>query len=271
MRRLADGRSLRSAPLRGRAARSWCAAALIVALLGAAGWLGRSGSIDDDMERLRLSAMNAAAALGLQIRRIRIFGNRRVSRAEILAAAGLRIGAPILAFDPEEVRDRLHALPWIRRAEVSRRLPGTARIEIEERRPYAIWQRGGRQSLIDSDGVSIAAVDLLRFSELPVIVSPRQPLAAKRLFETVSTEPDLGGRVRAVVRVGERRWDLWLDNGVAVHLPETGEAAAWRGLAQLERRHALLARRIVAVDLRIPGRVVVRRKGAAEDLAEARR
>ena len=103
---------------------------------------------------------------------------------------------------------------------------------------------------------------LHRFAELPMVVAPAAPVAAGGLFETLAAEPDLGRRVRTAVRVGGRRWDVRLDNGIDVRLPEAGEGRAWRRLAQLERRHALLARRIEAIDLRFPDRVVVRRARA---------
>ncbi|MCH7555160.1 MAG: cell division protein FtsQ, partial [Proteobacteria bacterium] len=55
-----------------------------------------------------------------------------------------------------------------------------------------------------------------------------------------------------------RRWNLRLDNGVDVELPEAGINAAWRRLADIERRHRLLSRDITAIDLRLPDRLVVR-------------
>ena len=63
-------------------------------------------------------------------------------------------------------------------------------------------------------------------------------------------------------------FNLRIDNGIEVQLPEQGVAAAWRRLADYDRRHRLLARKITVVDLRLPGRLVVRR---APDAAPAGR
>ncbi len=230
---------------------------------GGPAWLWQSGLAPDYAAGARKAAVAASAGLGLFIREIGISGSGHVANETILAASGLRIGAPILAFDPAAVRTRLERIPWIERAVVSRLLPGTAVIEIVERRPFALWQRDGSLVLIDEAGIVLTARDLYRFAGLPMIVGARTPDAAKQLFATLAAEPDLGGRVEAVIQVGGRRWDVRLDNGIDVRLPEAGWGAAWQMLARLDRRHALLARRISAIDLRISDRVVVTRSEPA--------
>ena len=263
MRRVAETGRRREVPRRARLpvrAAAW--AALAALALGGPAWLWGSGKAGDYAARARAGAGAVLADFGFRIREIRIAGARRVAREAVLDAAGLRLGAPIFAFDPAAVRDRLEAVPWIGRAAVSRVLPDVAAVRIEERRPFALWQRGGRLALVDRAGEVITAHALHRFAELPMVVAPAAPVAAGGLFETLAAEPDLGRRVRTAVRVGGRRWDVRLDNGIDVRLPEAGEGRAWRRLAQLERRHALLARRIEAIDLRFPDRVVVRRARA---------
>ncbi len=68
---------------------------------------------------------------------------------------------------------------------------------------------------------------------------------------------DLGERVKAGTYVSGRRWTLKLD-GVDIRLPETGAAEALARLAKLERDSRILEKDIIAVDLRLPDRVVVR-------------
>jgi cell division protein FtsQ len=66
-------------------------------------------------------------------------------------------------------------------------------------------------------------------------------------------------------RVGERRWTLFLDNGIKVALPEYGVPAALSMLSRLEREQALLEKGIVAIDLRLAGRVVIEPAAVAEE------
>lgn len=74
----------------------------------------------------------------------------------------------------------------------------------------------------------------------------------------LAAAPELEKRVDAAVRVGGRRWNIRMDNGVYIWLPETGARDAWGSLVRLEREHGLLEQDLVAIDLRFPGRLIVR-------------
>jgi cell division protein FtsQ len=78
------------------------------------------------------------------------------------------------------------------------------------------------------------------------------------LLALIATQPNLMSRVKAAVRVGERRWNLRLANGVEVRLPEEGAEAALAELVRLEREENVLARDIRAIDLRFPDRFIVK-------------
>ena len=79
----------------------------------------------------------------------------------------------------------------------------------------------------------------------------------------LAREPQLAARVRAAVWVGDRRWNLQFDNGVAVKLPADSPQVAWSLLAQLEKQQNLLARDLSVIDMRMPDRLVVRLGPAA--------
>jgi cell division protein FtsQ len=79
----------------------------------------------------------------------------------------------------------------------------------------------------------------------------------------LATAPPLMKRVRAAVWVGGRRWNLRLDDGIDIRLPEENAQTAWTRLATLERDKQLLSKDIIAIDLRIQDRLVVRRRGDA--------
>jgi cell division protein FtsQ len=58
-------------------------------------------------------------------------------------------------------------------------------------------------------------------------------------------------------RVGQRRWNLYLDNGITILLPEKNVAEALARLAALESSQHLLSKGVKSVDLRFSGRVIV--------------
>jgi cell division protein FtsQ len=75
--------------------------------------------------------------------------------------------------------------------------------------------------------------------------------------------PELRAHVRASVLVADRRWNLWLDSGIDVRLPEFDADKALDRLAALERDDKLLSRDITVVDLRLHDRVTVQLSDAA--------
>jgi cell division protein FtsQ len=226
--------------------------------LGGPTWLWRSGWIADSWREARVSAVSVSAEIGLTVKEVLLEGRTHAPRAGVLKALGLKIGDPIMGFDLALVRDRIEALPWIESAAVERRLPGIVRVRIVEREPIALWQRKGVLSLVGRDGVPITNRKLGRFRDLLVIVGKDAPRHAINLLVMLASEPALRKRVRAAVRVGARRWNLRLDNGIDVRLPENETAAAWARLAELDRRHGLLGNDIDTIDLRLPDRLIVR-------------
>ncbi|SDG44624.1 cell division protein FtsQ/DivIB [Roseospirillum parvum] len=197
--------------------------------------------------------------LGLSVASVEVIGRRRTAPDALLAALGHGPGDPILSLDLAAARARIEALPWVRRAALARRLPGTVRITLEERRPLALWQHDGRFSVIDGDGAPLA-VDPARFATLPVVVGPDAPTHAAEFLEMLNLEPALAARVRAATRIGARRWNVVLDDiaeGPEIRLPEHRPDAAWRRLGELDRRHGLLGRALAMIDLRLGDRLVV--------------
>lgn len=260
MRYLGHGRGRRTPhrpSLLRRAAMLACAAAALAVVIGGSRWVWNAGLLDGYFAVARSGLIGASAHLGFRLREVLLVGRERVSRDVLLAASELELGSPTLAVDPESMRARLERNRWIKSARVTTRLPDTVFIEIEERRPLALWQRDGELRMIDDEGAVITDRDLHRYTHLPLIVTPSEPARAKPVLRMLALEPDLDRRVRALFEVGGRRWNVRFDNGIDVLLPETESAVAWSELAELDRRHALLARRISAIDLRIPGRIVV--------------
>ncbi|MBV9749834.1 MAG: cell division protein FtsQ/DivIB [Acetobacteraceae bacterium] len=206
--------------------------------------------------RERLGA--ATARLGLRVTDVVIEGRANTPEPLLRAAIGVSKGDPILGFSVELARRRIETLSWVEHATVERRLPGTVVVYLQERRPFAIWQNQGRFVLIDRTGQVVANENLAEFHQLPLVVGAGAPAAAATLLDALSDHPDLQQRVIAAVRVGERRWNLRLNTGIDVMLPEGHEAQAITRLMQLQQQHALLDRPLAAIDMRLGDRLVLR-------------
>jgi len=200
---------------------------------------------------------------GLTAKHVFVTGRGETSKAQVLAAIELESNQSILEFNPKTARQRLLKLSWIESAQVERRLPDTIIVKLQERKALALWQHNGRLALIDLNGRIISRLDLDRFAHLPIVVGRGAPSAAAELIGMLSRKPSLYARVRAAVRVGGRRWDIRLKNGIKVHLPEVRAFAAWGRLAQLEVENGIFEKDVAAIDLRLPDRLVVRLTPAA--------
>ena len=221
-------------------------------------WVRRAGFVEWAALQLKAAAGVALRDAGLTVRAVYVVGRERSPRQDILAALAVKRGDTMLDFDPAAARDRLLAIGWIKRAQVYRRLPDLIEVRLQERRPLALWQNEGRLALIGDDGATILRQGLERFADLPIVVGPKAPMHAAQLIGTLNIEPALFAQVEAVVRVGGRRWDVKLRNGVMVKLPEGDAKAGWVRLARLQAEHGLLDRSVEAIDMRLPDRLVVR-------------
>jgi len=202
--------------------------------------------------------VQATGLLGLTVADVTVEGRETTDRETILAALAAGPGTPILAVSPTRVKEQLEALPWVRTAVIERRLPGTLYVRLVERKPLALWQHGGKLELIDREGSVIPVTRLDRFAKLPLVVGESAASHAAELLETLASDPDLAARVTAAVRVGNRRWNLRIDNAIDVLLPADETASAWSQLARLERSSAILKREVLTIDLRLPDRLVLR-------------
>lgn len=246
---------------------SWVAFASIIALLllfvvhAVGSHVGTGGTVSSLRERL--GAVTAAS--GLRVTDLVIEGRASTPEPLLRAAIGVSKGDPILGFSLEQTRARIEMIPGVEHATVERRLPGTVVVNLQERRPFAIWQNQGKFVLIDRTGQVVANQDVARFRRLPLIVGLGAPGAAADLLDALQDRPALAERVSASVRVGERRWDLRMTSGIDVMLPEGHEIAALDRLVQLQQQHAVLDRPLAAIDLRLPDRLVFRPRPETKD------
>jgi cell division protein FtsQ len=205
----------------------------------------------------------AGNAAGFRIVSVALAGQHHVSREEVLAAAGVSGSTSLLFLDVEQTRERLKTNPWIADATVLKLYPGELQIGIKEREAFALWQKDGQVSVIADDGTVLEPYVSPRLIELPLVVGRGAETRAKEFLALLDRYPALRAFVRAAVLVGERRWNLRLNNGIDVRLPETDIAPALERLVALDKEKNLITRDIVAIDLRLPDRVTVRLSEAA--------
>jgi cell division protein FtsQ len=195
---------------------------------------------------------------GFAVEDVRVSGNQHTSEIDILQLLGLDGSTSLLGLDIAAARQALSQLPWVESAEVRKVYPSTVEVVLRERQAFGIWQHGSDLSLIERSGSVIAPLRDNKFASLPLFVGRDAETAAAAIDEEFSNWPAIASRVKAFVRIGGRRWDVHLDNGVIVRLPEENVAGALALLNRFDEEQQVLSRDIALVDLRLPDRVAVR-------------
>ena len=244
------------------------AAALLILASVSYGAL-RGGHGPEIVSNLQDLCDDLANAFGFRISEVALTGQHELGRERVLGIAGVTGHSSLLFLDPARTRARLMGNPWIADATVLKLYPGRLRIDVKERKPFALWQKDGNLYLIAEDGTVLESFVPERFASLPLVVGKGAEHAAAAIVGLMARYPAIAKQVQASVLVAERRWDLYLKDKVVVSLPEIAPEQGLRRLVALEDEKHVLSRDIVAVDLRLSDRITVRQSDAAAAAREA--
>lgn len=243
---------------------------VIVLLLGCGGgggwWAWHEGWLVEAQNRVDAASRAVVGAITpFKLADVTVEGRDYVERSAILAALNVSRGDSLLGIDLQASRRRLEAIDWVEWATVERRLPDTLYVMLKERRAVAIWQNGNEYTLIDKNGRTVRASRMPPGAEtLLLLGGPGAPEHVGDLLLLLTYEPAVARQLRAAVWVGQRRWNLVLNNGVEIWLPEEDAVAALQQLAKLDGQHKLLSREFGVVDLRLPDKLYLRKRNTGE-------
>jgi cell division protein FtsQ len=226
----------------------------------------------------------------LQVRRIVIRGNERLSNGEVLALVDGVRGTNILLVDLAEWRRRVMSSPWVAEAHLHRELPGTIEIAVVERKPVGIGRLGGELFLVDGSGVIVDQYgpNYVEF-DLPIIdglaagdpggpmVDPARAQLAARVVFALQARQDLARRV-SQIDVSDVRDAVVVLEGETALLRLGDDQFAERLQSYIDLASALHEQvpAIDYVDLRYDDRIYVRpasdgRRGPVTSAAGGRR
>ncbi|EKX58621.1 Cell division protein FtsQ [Rhodobacter sp. AKP1] len=175
--------------------------------------------------------------------------------------ATLALKLPLSSFDIDltAARARIESIDAVAQAEVRVRSGGLLEVRVTEREPAIIWRRASNLVLLDDTG---RRVDDLAFrserGDLAVIAGEGAERAVPEALEILAAARPILKRIRGLVRMGERRWDIVLDRGQRIQLPVEEPVAAVERMIALDEAEDLLDRDVISVDLRIKDRPVLR-------------
>ena len=227
----------------------------------------KGGHLEEFTAALSDSRNALANSAGFRITTVAINGRRQLSQDEVLAIGGVTGRSSLLFLDAVAVRDKLKANPWISDATIQKLYPGQLRIDLVERSAFALWQQDGRLSVISDDGAVLEPYVSRRFLSLPLVVGKGAETRARDFLALLERYPQVKSVTKAVIFVGERRWNLRLKDGLDIRLPENDVGNALAALSRLDKEERLFSRDIVAIDMRLLDRLTVQ---LSDDAAKAR-
>ena len=160
----------------------------------------------------------------------------------------------------------LNDIPAVASAAIKVTVSGVLQIDISERIPAFIWRKDDVISVIDEKGEFIRlATSRLDYPELPLVIGEAANLSIADISSLMEDNQYFLDQVRAFVRVGERRWDLVLDNNLRIMLPQAEFLAAFDRLMLMSESGSLFSNQLSSIDMRLVERPTVRVGAASVD------
>lgn len=215
-----------------------------------------------------------AAEAGFEVRHVRVTGTSRMDERTVYALALAERQRAMPEVDIARLRASLKALPWVKDARVSIQLPHTLAIDIVEREPRAVLERGKGLALIDATGAVLGPVAAEKAKGMLRIAGRGADKQVARLETLLAAAPALAPRVVRAEWVGNRRWNLTFESTQVLALPE-GDVEAASSLikfARLDGQNRLIGGTVLAFDMRSPPHLYMRlphREGPPLALARA--
>ncbi len=172
---------------------------------------------------------------------------------------GLNLPLSSFDIDLDAARTRIETLDAVESAVVRVRAGGILHVEVTERVPVIVWRKDDGLELLDGTGHRVAGLALRSDRpDLPLIAGEGAADAADEALAIYAAAAPILPRVRGLVRMGDRRWDVMLDRDQKILLPADNPVQAVERLIALDQVQDLLARDILTVDLRNEHRPVLR-------------
>lgn len=178
------------------------------------------------------------------------------------------VDLPISSFDLdlEAMRKQVESLDAVRKVDVRVKAGGILHVQIEERVPAVIWRGPDGLELLDAGGHRVAALTSRALRpDLPLIAGEGADGAVSEALELFATAEPIKGKVIGLVRMSELRWDVVLDRGQRIMLPQHGAGSALDRVIALNEAQELLKRDVTRVDIRNGNRPTLRLAAGALD------
>ncbi len=212
---------------------------------------------------------NAAAMLGamrnsvaerpmFMVKLLSITGASPELADAVRARLALRLPQSSLDLDLDAIRQAAERLDAVQTAVVRLGAGNVLELQITERTPAWVWRSDAGLMMLDATGHRIAGLaERNDRADLPLVAGEGAEEAIPEAAAILAAAP-WGKRIRGLVRISDRRWDIVLDRDQRILLPAHDPVSAVQALATLDHAEDILSRDLSAVDMRNPDRPVLR-------------
>ena len=178
---------------------------------------------------------------------------------EIIEILPLDFPVSYFDLDIKYLHKVVNEIPAVASAAIKISVGGVLQINVTEKSPAFIWRKDNVMSVIDETGSFIRiANSRVDYPKLPLVVGEAANLVVSEISSLMQANEYFKDHVRAFIRVGERRWDLILENNVRIMLPQREFLAAFDRLMLMNEAGSLLSGRLSNIDMRLVVRPTVR-------------
>jgi cell division protein FtsQ len=221
--------------------------------------------LTDDVRRAEIAKAWEGARMAVEERPEFLVNLMAIDGASPALAEAIRsrlaLKFPLSSFDidMEAAAARIEELDAVADADLRVRSGNVLQVTVTERLPVVIWRTQAELSLLDIEGRRVARVfSRMDRPDLPLIAGEGANAAVPEALALLAAAGPIQPRLRGMVRMGERRWDIVLDRNQRILLPEVDPVPALERVMALDKAQALLARDVITVDLRNKDRPVLR-------------
>lgn len=182
--------------------------------------------------------------------------------------AVLPVDFPISSFDLdlEAMRAQVAEMDPVQSVSIRIRPGGILQVDITPRVPVVIWRTAQELQLLDETGARVKTITArTERPDLPVIAGAHADEAVAEALALIAAAEPLGARLRGLVRMGERRWDVVLDRDQRILLPEDNALRALERVMALDSVGEVLSRDVARVDMRLGTRPTLQMQARATE------
>jgi len=165
----------------------------------------------------------------------------------------------ILFLNKSLLEDQVTKLEWVKSAEITSNLSNELIVKIVEHKPKAFYKTVLDYKIIDKNAKQIMALyDIGNFDKiLPQLVGEGALINASEIIEVLSYDTKFYNEIKVFERVGQRRWNLVLFNGITIMLPEDDINENWQYFLNFQQEFQVLNSEIKSIDLRTKDRLFI--------------